>query len=88
MNTIDSGAIMKTITIRIDDQVYNLLKKAAEGERRTISNFMENATLSYLTSEMYVSDEEMDHLLRDTRLIKSLKKGVDDARKGKYTIVE
>ena len=79
---------MKTVTIRIDDNVYNLLKKAADGERRTISNFMENASLSYLTNEIYVSDDEMDQLLRDSRLTKSLKKGMDDARKGKYKLVE
>ena len=38
---------MKTITVRVDDNVYNVLKKAADGERRTISNFIENASLSY-----------------------------------------
>ncbi|HOD16864.1 MAG TPA: CopG family transcriptional regulator [Spirochaetota bacterium] len=79
---------MKTITVRIDDDVYNLLKKAADGERRTISNFMENASLSYLTSEMYVSDEEMEQILNDAQLMAGLKKGMSDARKGKYKVVE
>jgi predicted transcriptional regulator len=78
---------MKTITVRIDDDVYNLLKKAADGERRTISNFMENASLSYLASEMYVSDEEMEQILDDAPLMAGLKKGMSDARKGKYRIV-
>jgi hypothetical protein len=79
---------MKTVTVRIDDNVYNLFKKAAEGERRTISNFMENASLSYLTNEIYVSDEEMEQILSNSGLTKSIKKGIDDARKGKYKIVE
>jgi len=30
----------KTITIRIDDDTYELFKSAAEGERRSISNFI------------------------------------------------
>ncbi len=78
---------MKTVTVRVDDNVYSLLKKAADGERRTISNFMENASLSYLTNELYVSDNEMDQILNDAQLVKSLKKGIDDAKKGNYKIV-
>lgn len=79
---------MKTVTVRVDDNVYNLLKKAADGERRTISNFMENASLSYLTNELYVSDNEMDQILNDAQLVKSLKKGIAEAKKGKYKIVK
>ena len=79
---------MKTVTVRVDDNIYNLLKKAADGERRTISNFMENASLSYLTNEIYVSDHEMEQILSDSHLVKSLKKGIDEAEKGKYKIVK
>jgi len=79
---------MKTITVRIDDSVYNILKKAADGERRTISNFLENASLSYLTNEIYVSDYEMAEILKDAKLVSGLKKGLNDVKKGKYTIVE
>ena len=79
---------MKTVTVRVDDDVYNLLKKAADGERRTISNFMENASLSYLTNEIYVSDSEMEQILNDPALVKSLKNGIEDVKKGKFTIVE
>jgi uncharacterized protein (DUF1778 family) len=79
---------MKTVTVRVDDNVYSLLKKAADGERRTISNFMENASLSYLTNELYVSDNEMDQILNDSQLVKSLKKGIGEAKKGKYKIVK
>jgi hypothetical protein len=79
---------MKTITIRVDETVYNLLKKAADGERRTISNFMENASLSYLTNEIYVSNDEMDQILNEPSLVKGLKKGIDEVKKGKYKIVK
>jgi uncharacterized protein (DUF1778 family) len=79
---------MKTITIQVDETVYNLLKKAADGERRTISNFMENASLSYLTNEIYVSDNEMDQILNEPSLVKGLKKGIDEVKKGKYKIVK
>jgi len=79
---------MKTITVRVDDDVYNILKKAADGERRTISNFIENASLSYLTNETYVSDYEMAEIMKDAGLVAGIKKGLDDAKKGKYKIVE
>ena len=79
---------MKTITVRVDDNVYNVLKKAADGERRTISNFIENASLSYLTSEIYVSDYEMEQIMKDVKLVSGLKKGLDDVKKGKYRVVE
>ena len=79
---------MKTITVRVDDNVYNVLKKAADGERRTISNFIENASLSYLTNEIYVSDNEMEQIMKDAKLVSGIKKGLDDVKKGKYKIVE
>ena len=64
---------MKTITLRIEDDVYNILKKAADGERRTISNFLENASLSYLTNEIYVSDYEMNKIIKDADFASGLK---------------
>jgi predicted transcriptional regulator len=79
---------MKTITIRVDDNIYNILKKAADGERRTISNFIENASLTYLTNEMYVSDYEMADIIKDAKLVSGIKKGLADAKKRKYKIVE
>lgn len=78
----------KTITIRLDDAVYDIFKKAADGERRTVSNFIEYATLAYLTNEIHVSDREMDEILGDKTLVSGLKKGMDDVRKGKYRIVD
>jgi hypothetical protein len=30
----------------------------------------------------------MDQILNDSQLVKSLKKGIDDAKKGKYKIVK
>lgn len=53
----------KTITVRIDDNVYDLLKKAAEGQKRTISNFMEFAALNYIVSDSTVDEHEMAEIL-------------------------
>ena len=61
MNIIECKEIImsKTITLRLDDDIYNMLKKAADGEKRNISNFIEYATISFLSKEAFVSDEEM-----------------------------
>ena len=77
----------KTVTVRLDDDVYEIFKKAAAGDRRSISNYIEYATLSYITNESTVSDEEMDEILSDSKLVKSLEKGLQDVKKGKYKIV-
>jgi uncharacterized protein (DUF1778 family) len=78
----------KTITIRLDDNTYNLLKTAAHGERRTISNYIENAALSHLVSEEYVSDEEMSGIYGDKKLLENISKGLDDIKKKRYRIVK
>ncbi len=77
----------KTITIRVDDRVYEIFQKAANGERRSISNFIENAALAYITNEQFVSDEEMEDIRTDKKLLQNLKKGIEDIEKGRYKIV-
>jgi len=78
----------KTITMRIDDELYNNIKNAADSEHRSISNYIENATRSYILNENFVSDEEMEDILKNKGFITSIKASLDDIEKGKYTIVE
>jgi len=78
---------MKTVTMRVDDTVYEMIKTAADGQRRNISNFIEYAVLQYLTSSQYVSDEEMKEILNDKTLVKNLEIGLKEAKEGDYTIV-
>ena len=33
---------MKTITLRVKDDLYNMFKIATKGEKRTLSNFIEH----------------------------------------------
>ncbi len=77
----------KTITMRVDDDTYQLIKAAADGERRSISNFIEYATISFLTEESFVNDDEMDEILKDETLLKNLKQGRKEIKEGKYTII-
>lgn len=74
----------KTITVRIDDNVYDLLKKAADGQKRTISNFMEVAALNYIVSDSTVDEYEMAEILERA---KDLRAGLADVESGRYEIL-
>lgn len=78
---------MKTVTMRVSDDVYHMIKLAANGQNRNISNFIEFATTQYLTSSEYINDEEMEEILKDEKLKKSLKKGLEEVKKQEYKIV-
>jgi uncharacterized protein (DUF1778 family) len=78
----------KTITVRVDDSTYHKIKTAADSERRTISNFIENATLSYVENSYFLTDEEMKDILEDKDLINNLKQSLEDIKEGKYRIIE
>ena len=43
----------KTITLRIDDDFYDLIKTTAKGERRSISSLLEYSALFYITNSPY-----------------------------------
>ncbi|MDA3951258.1 MAG: CopG family transcriptional regulator [Spirochaeta sp.] len=78
----------KTITLRLDDKTYNLIRTASTGSRRSISNFIEYATVAYLAEDSFISDEEMAEILTDSELIAELDQGRDDIANKRYTIVE
>ncbi|MBL1213871.1 MAG: CopG family transcriptional regulator [Ignavibacteriae bacterium] len=77
----------KTVTIRMNEDTYEIIKSAASGEKRTISNFMEYAALKYLTSSAYIDDKEMEEILDDTELVSNLKEGLKEVKKGKFKVV-
>ena len=74
----------KTITVRIDDSTYDIFKLAADGQKRTISNYLEYATLNYTMNEMIVDDIEMNEILKYEE---DIKKGLSDISAGRYRII-
>ena len=74
----------KTITLRVDDNIYNTLKRAADGDRRTISNYIEYATMNYIFNSNVVDDVEMNETIY---FEKDMKKGIEDIKKGRYKII-
>ena len=78
---------MKTVTMRVDDSVYDMIKLAAEGQKRNLSNFIEFATMQYLTSSQFVDSSEMQEITSDKELVKNLMNGLEDFKNGDYKIV-
>ena len=75
----------RTITVRIDDSTYDIFKLAADGQKRTISNYLEYATLNYTMNETFVDDMEMNEILKYE---KDIKKGLSDISAGRYRIID
>jgi predicted transcriptional regulator len=78
---------MKTVTMRVDDATWQIISAAADGQKRTISNFLEFAVLQYLSSAQYVDNVEMRAILKDKELVRSLKEGINELENGEYTLV-
>jgi len=78
---------MKTVTMRVDDSVYDMIKLAAEGQKRNLSNFIEFATMQYLTSSQFVDISEMKEITSDKELVENLMNGLEDFKNGDYKIV-
>jgi uncharacterized protein (DUF1778 family) len=74
----------KTITLKVDDSVYDIFKKAANGNRRTISNFLEFAAINYIFSDTVVDDNEMNEIMRNEE---NIQKGLSDVENGRYKII-
>jgi uncharacterized protein (DUF1778 family) len=74
----------KTITLRVEDTVYDTLKRAADGDRRTISNFIEYAAINYIFDNNVVDDNEMNELLN---FKKDLKRGLEDIKQGRFKVI-
>jgi uncharacterized protein (DUF1778 family) len=75
----------KTITLRVDDSIYETIKRAADGDRRTMSNFIEYAAINYIFNNNVVDDNEMNEI---AYFKKDLKKGLNDMKNGRYKIIE
>ena len=77
----------KTITLRLDEDVYNELREAATAERRPLSNLIETAALARVREAQFVDDAEMAEILDNDNLIRRLRAGSRQARKRKGTVV-
>lgn len=76
----------KTVTMRVPDSVYEIMRTMAERENRPLSNFIETATLRYIEEQQTVDEFEMRELAADAALNANLERGQADAqaRRGRF----
>lgn len=78
----------KTVTIRLSEEEYNLFAKAAETVKRPISNLINYLAMQKLEEDLFVDQIEMDAILANKDLVKSLKKSSKEARLRKGVFVD
>ena len=70
----------KTVTLRLDERVYERFRTFAERDNRTLSNFIETAALRFIESEQFADEFEMEEIKFNKSLNQSLKSGLADVK--------
>lgn len=65
----------KVVTLRLDKSLYDRLKRLAEAENRSLSNYIVTAAKKSADESIFASDEEMTEILSDELLMSRIKKG-------------
>ena len=71
----------RTVTVRLEQDVYDELREAAAAERCPLSNFIATAALARVREARFVDDREMAEILSDDALVRRLKAGSKQARR-------
>ena len=77
----------KTITLRLRDEIYEKLNRAAVEDNRSIANLIETLALRKLEEESLADDFEMEEIFSNTELLKKLKSGHKHAMQKKGRLV-
>ena len=77
----------RTVTLRLEQDVYEELREAAAAERRSLPNFIATIALERVREAQFVDDGEMAEILNDEALIRRLRTGSRQARQRKGDFV-
>ncbi len=78
----------KTVTLRLNENIYELFRAMAESDNRTLSNFIETSALRHIEEHEYVDDYEMEEIRENQQLKRSLKRALKDMKSQKGKFVE
>jgi predicted transcriptional regulator len=70
----------KTVTLRLNDDVYAKFRAFAASDNRSLSNFIETSALRYLAEAQYLDEFEMAEIDSNKELQAGLKQAFKDAR--------
>ena len=78
----------RTIILRLQENKYQRFKQLAEYDNRSISNFIENATLWFIEEEEYLDDFENDEILSNKELMGPIQRGFKESIEGRGELIE
>jgi predicted transcriptional regulator len=70
----------QTVTLRLDEAVYQKFKGLAVHDNRPLSNFIQTAALRFVEEHEVVEEFEMAEIRENSVLNRSLKNGLRDAK--------
>ncbi len=70
----------KTVTLRLDDNIYHMFRSLAKSDNRPLSNYIETAALRFVESSDFVDEFEMEEIRENVVLNRSIKRGLKDAK--------
>ena len=76
----------KTVTLRLNESIYNMFRNLAVSENRTLSNFIETSVLRFIEHNQFVDEYEMTVIKNNKGLNASLNRAIKDvkAKKGRF----
>lgn len=78
----------KTVTLRLNDKIYDMFRNLAESENRPLSNFIETSVLRFIEHSQFVDEYEMAEIRSNQSLSRSLKRAFKDAEAERGHLVE
>ena len=78
----------KTVTLRLNDNIYTLFRNLAESENRPLANFIETSVLRFIEDSHFVDEFEMAEIQGNQNLNRSLKRALKDVKAQRGHFVE
>ena len=70
----------RTVTLRLDDRVYQKFRGLAINDNRPLSNFIQTAALRFVEEHEVVDEFEMAEIRDNLNLNRSIQNGLRDAK--------
>ena len=76
----------QTVTLRLEDSVYQKFKGLATHDNRPLSNYIQTAALRFIEEHEFVDEFEMAEISNNASLNRSLKNDLRDAnvKRGRF----
>jgi hypothetical protein len=76
----------KTVTLKLNEKMYNLFRNLAVSENRSLSNFIETSVLRFVKYNQFVDEYEMDEIKNNKNLNASMNRALIDVKtkKGRF----